>query len=270
MADLLITGLPRSGSALVGALVDYLPNTVCLNAPQWQAAFARNPIDTLPFCKWLAGDMLWARSQLLHGTPLPDFRATDGSPLLDGMRDARQPRREDGSPQEMHFTRARLTHGFTLAMRQTTLFTSVLPALLDFTDYRSIAVLRHPLELCQSWRSLPQPLLAPGNPPGIARFWPEALAALDSPGEDADRFARLYELYVQRYHELAPRVQVVRYEDVVAEPMMLSRLLGHIVLSPAVKWIQPRPPARRDAFTDAVAARLRSEGVFTKLYYSDI
>ncbi|NBO18868.1 MAG: hypothetical protein EBV03_06525 [Proteobacteria bacterium] len=269
MANLLITGLPRSGSAVVGALVDYLPDSVCLNAPLWQTAFAKNPVEILPFCKWLAGDALWARGQLLRGIPLPDFRAEDGAPLLDGLRDARQPKNEDGSPKEIYFTRGKLTHGFTLAMRQTTLYTSILPVLLDFTDFRTIAVLRHPLAVCQAWQQLPQPLLAQGNPPGIARFWPEALAAMQAPGDDADRFALLYELYVQRYHELAPRVQVMRYEDVAEDTMMLSRLLGHIVASPAVRWLRPAAPLTRNAFTDAVAARLRRDGVFTKLYYNE-
>lgn len=270
MADLLITGLPRSGSAAVGALVDHLPDTVCLNAPPWQVTFAKNPVERLPFCKWLAGDALWAREQLLRAIPLPDHRAEDGTPLMDGRNDARQPRNDDGTPKEIHFTRPRLTHGFTLAMRHTTLYTSVLPQLLDFTDFRVLAVLRHPLDVCQSWLKLPQPLLAAGNPPGIARFWPEALAVLQGPGSDADRFALLYELYVQRYHELAPRVQMARYEDMMAEPMQLSRLLGHVVLSPAVKWLNPRPTGERNRFTDAVAARLHTDGVYTKLFYTDI
>jgi hypothetical protein len=39
--DLIVTGLPRSGLTLVAALIDYLPNSVCLNAPDWQLAQAR-------------------------------------------------------------------------------------------------------------------------------------------------------------------------------------------------------------------------------------
>ena len=35
--DLIISGIPRGGTTLTTALIDSLPNAVCLNEPQWHS-----------------------------------------------------------------------------------------------------------------------------------------------------------------------------------------------------------------------------------------
>ena len=261
-ANLLLTGLPRSGSASVSALIDSLPNAVCLNTPPWQVAFARNSLDILPFCKWLIGDYTWARQQIIDGVPLADIRADDGRPLLDGMHDKLKDAANDLKP--VSFKRSSLPHDFILAMRQTTLFTSVLPVLASFKYFTIIAVIRHPVDVCLSWYGLQPPLLAQGNPPGIARYWPEAIEALQN-GSLPEQFATLYELYLQRYHQAG--ASVLRYEDVMADPMVVSRLLGQTVLPAAASRLQvnslPHDPQKAAALRKA----FKSMGVYSKLYY---
>jgi hypothetical protein len=268
MTDLILTGLPRSGSAAVCALIDTLPDAVCLNAPSWQAPFVRSPVDILPFCKWLVGDYAWARRQLLNGSPLSDIRAADGSPLLDGRRDPGMVRDAEGQPQAVRFIRHGLREDFTLAMRQTTLFSSALPQIAAFRHFRILAVIRHPVAVGLSWHGLPQPLLSPGHPPGIARFWPEALEALAG-GSLARQFAALYELHLQRYHE-TDGVTVLRYEDVMADPGLISRLLGRECLPAAVTRLAPAQQRQDQPLAEALRAVFRSTGVFSKLYYPDL
>ncbi len=267
MADLLLTGLPRSGSASIGALIDTLADAVCLNTPPWQAAFARNPVDILPFSKWLVGDFAWARRQLLEGVAVGDIRAEDGTPLMDGMKDARGVREANGDLKAVPFIRHDLTENFTLAMRQTTLFTSALPVIASLKHFMIVAVVRHPLDVCMAWHELAQPILAAGNPPGIARFWPEALAVLQG-GSMAEQFAGLYELHMQRYHELG--ATVLRYEDVMAEPMLVSRLLGREMLpSAAARLVTPAQQSINEK-TETLRAVFHKTGVYSKLYYPDL
>jgi hypothetical protein len=270
MADIIVTGLPRSGSAVVSALLDYLPDTVCLNMPPWQNAYARQPLDILPFCKWLVGDFAWARRRLLDGEAVSDLRAADGAPLLDGMHDPRQPRNEAGAPREVLFLRPGLSDQFHLGMRQTIIFTSVLPRLVKFRHFNIVAVIRHPIDVLSAWQRLPQPLLAPGNPPGIARYWPEALAIVNADAPEADRFAQLYELFIRRYHELGDQIHILKYEDVIDNPMVVSELVGAGTLSAAASMIENRPRIRDARTAEAFRDSLRKFGVFTKLYYPDL
>lgn len=250
----------------MGALIDTLPNAVCLNTPPWQAAFARNPVESLPFCKWLMGDFALARQQLREGVLIKDIRAADGRPLMDGAKDPGMTLGDDGQPKAVSFSRPSLPESFTLAMRQTTLFTSVLPTLAQFKHFRVVAVIRNPVALGLSWQKLPQPLLSPGNPPGIARWWPEALEALK--GSMAEQFAQLYELHVQRYHEAG--ATVLRHEDVVADPGMISRMFGQEALPSAAAYLRPPSPQVDTAFARELRTALRHMGVFSKLYYPDL
>lgn len=269
MSDIIVTGLPRSGSAVVSALLDTLPDSVCLNMPPWQNAYAKQPLDILPFCKWLVGDFVWARRRLLDGEAVSDLRGADGAPLLDGRNDPRQPRNAAGEPTEVQFLRPGLSEHFHLGMRQTIIFTSVLPRLVKFKHFKIIAVIRHPLDVLAAWQQLPQPLLAPGNPPGIARYWPEALGIINAEAPQADRFVQLYELFIRRYHELGDQIHILKYEDIIANPMLVSDLLGVKSLPAAAAMIEARPRLR-DAETAALLRQgLRKFGVFTKLYYSD-
>ncbi|MBY0406595.1 MAG: hypothetical protein K2Q01_02800 [Rickettsiales bacterium] len=256
MGNLIVTGLPRAGSASVSALIDTMHDAVCLNTPPWQEAFARNPVEILPFCKWLVGDFAWARCQLMAGVPIADMRLPDGSPLAD----------DDEKGTNVSFIRPHLSPNFTLAMRQTTLFTSVLPLLSSFQHFQMVAVIRHPVALCLAWLTLPQPLLSQGNPPGIARFWPQALEVLQG-GKLLEQYAALYELFVQRYHDLG--VTVLRHEDVLANPLCVPALLGQTQLPAAAARL--RTPDVPETGPQAESLRrIFRQSVYAKMYYPDL
>jgi hypothetical protein len=112
-----------------------------------------------------------------------------------------------------------------------------------------------------------QPLLAQGKPPGIVRFWSQAIDALEGGGSQSDRFARLYELHIQRYHELGEQVEIVKYEDVMRDPLAVSRLLGKDVLSAAAAQLLPRTATLDAAMNSELRESFRKYGVFSQLYY---
>jgi len=279
MPDVIVTGLPRSGSAMVSALIDYLPNAVSFNEPAWQMALAQKQLDTLPYCKWLTGDFVWTRRTMLNLEPVSDYRTTDGRPLFDGLYDPRQKMKESSEnqgpeavkePDVVFFTKPGLTDDFILAMRHHTLFTSLLPTLVKFKHFKIIAVIRHPLDVLDSWRRMKQPFIGRGNPHGIARFWPEALAIAESSAEEVDRFVQLYDAYIQRYHEVREHIHIIKYEDVANDPAMVGRLFGLDSPSAAAHLIEKNPRVMITAEAALLKERFHKYGVFTKLYYTDI
>ena len=277
MANVIITGLPRAGSALASALLDSLPNTVSFNQPPAPMAVAQKPLETLPYCKWLVGDYVWTRRALLDQEPVCDFRAADGTPLLDGLFDARRKLKEpvqEGTadtppePEPVFFTKNGLDKDFILAMRHHTLFTSVLPTLVQFNHFKIIAVIRNPLDVFSSWGRLPQPLISRGNPHGIARFWPELLAIMESNLSQAECFVQLYEAYLGRYHELRDHIIIVKYEDLLEDPALLHKEFGAKDISSAIlKLIEKRTHAHNTPQAASFRDAFRKYGVFTKLYY---
>lgn len=263
--DVIVTGLPRSGSTLAAALIDYLPDSVCLNAPPWQLEQARKLTDRpKPFGKWLLGDFASVRAQLLDKKPIYDFRAEDGSPLLDGIHDARAPK----SP--VLFTRPGLTRNFTLGMKHHALYTAILPTLAEFKHFTIIAVIRHPLDVISSWKRLGKHAIAQGKLPAAARFWPEASRISSSKGNVLDRMVQLYDAHIERYHELRGKIHIVKYEDIIDDPMLVSRLLGHAELPANASMIEHRPRVLMSDESDAIRNCFRKYGVFTRHYYQKI
>jgi len=271
MPDVLVTGLPRSGSTLVSALIDGLPDAVCLNEPAWQPGLlSKHTLDILPFCKWLIGDYGWTRQLLLNQEPVSDFRATDGSPVLDGLYDLRQKRNDKDEPESVVFARPDLSPDFILGMRHHTLYTSILPTLVKFGKLKIIAVIRHPFDVLNSWRQLPMPLIGRGKPHGIARFWPEALAITEEKLEAADMLVQLYDAYIQRYHELREHITIVKFEDVIDDPTSVSRLFRLEAASANTALIEKRARVLITAEVNVFRERLRKYGIYTKQYYPDI
>lgn len=269
MPDIILTGLPRSGATLVSALIDQLPNAVSFNAPPHHLAQVPNLRHAVPYCKWLAGDYMFARAQLLRQEPLLDIRAQDGSPLLDGLYDSKQARNDAGEWVGIPFTRAGLEGDFILAMKQHTLFTALLPTLLGFGHFTVIAVIRHPRDVIASWLRLPAFPVTKSNTPGLKILWPEAHDIIQSTGDLADRLVQLYDLHIQRYHELRQHIHIVKYEDVIETPMLISTLLNRPDISPAAKLIKPATRTHSADEMDLIKGAIRKYGVFTKQYYPE-
>lgn len=269
MPDVLVTGLPRSGLTVASALIDYLPNSVCLNAPLWQMAQARRMRHSLTYCKWLAGDFLWRRQELLRQKPMRDLRAADGAPLLDGLKDRRQPHGESGKPAPVLFKRPGLKGDFILGMKHHALYTALLPLLAEMRHFKIIAVIRNPVDTITSWQSFAAQPFAQGNVPVAARFWPDAARIQSSEGSALDRMVQLYDAHLQRYHELGDAIHVIKYEDLVGNPDIISQLFGIEPVSAAAKMIERQARIRSAHSATPIREALRKYGVFTKYYYPD-
>lgn len=268
MPDVMLTGLPRAGATAVMALMDSLPDTVCLNAPQWQADL-RKLKHPLAYCKWLTGDFIYRRVQLLHGEAVPDWRAADGSPLWDGMRDPRQPVDAEGKRIPYNLTRSGLSENFTLVMKHHSLYTGLLPTLVGFEHFAIIAIIRHPLDVLTSWASFPGTLFASGQMEDNL-LWPEAQKLSETDLQPLIRMVQLYDLHLGIYHELHKKIRIVKYEEVLENPALVAMLLGKKEPSAGTEFLTPPSPRRFSGDIDALRDAFRRYGVYTRQYYPDI
>jgi hypothetical protein len=259
--DVVVTGLPRSGLTLACALIDQLPDAVCLNAPQWHTGAARKFGSNLAMCKWLVGEYLWTRKHLIAGNPVPDVRREDGLPFTDGHQ---------GGGKEMQILKPGLTDNFILGFKHHLIYTSMLPQLVEFDHFRIIVIIRHPVEIIASWQKLDPFFLTQETPPGIMNMWPEAYAIATSEIESLDRFSQLYELFATRYYELREHIEIVKYEDIIDDPMMISRMFGIKQPSDATALIEPPSMIRNMREAEIIRASLKKYAVATKYFYPDL
>jgi hypothetical protein len=242
MKPWLITGIPRSGTTLLAALIDSMEDSVCLNEPLWQQDLAKTSSNADEFVHKLVSDCSQLRAKLHGGESLPDLRRSDGLPVTNYLND-----RGEVIVRPALFSRSGLSADFTLAVKHNGLYLGALPQLIASGKFKIIALIRHPLEVLASWRASSLPV-SRGELPAATYFWPEMAALMrkpmDMPAQGAarsggvwgegpqhknhilDKQLHLLELLYRRIHEHEKHITLLRYEELVAHPSQLEKLFG--------------------------------------------
>lgn len=267
--DLIITGVPRSGTTLTTALIDSLPDSVGLNEPQWHSDWIWNVETTaLDFAKWLVGDFAWIRHQLLSGKSIPDRRKSESGEAVTDYYKRKRNEKVENTYEVIDFKREGLSKDFLLASKHNGLYVGALKPLCDIGHFEVLVVLRHPLDAIMSWRSLPSIPLYEGNMPGALRFWIEMREVVVSDRDVLDKQVELYELLCKRYYKLKKRVKFIRYEDILEDPNVICRTLG-MDETLKKKGVKARKRKVDEDELEKVTAKLREKADFIRHFYDD-
>jgi hypothetical protein len=223
--DILLTGIPRSGTTLTCALFNKVPNTVALNEPMDAVALSNQPNDEAR-CLLVARFLVSQRQSILTAG-----RATatgiDGC-ICDNVvsapiNGARHYLASCGEQEVPRPTRS----DFYLLIKHPAIFTVLLRSLPSrFPVY---AFVRNPLAVVGSLLSLsdtPKMGVARGRLPLIERLDPELGTALASMPDLVDRLIFIVSWFCGQFLKYLPPEHVVRYEDIVATG---GRALARIV-----------------------------------------
>ena len=125
--------------------------------------------------------------------------------------------------------------------------------------FRVIAIIRDPVALMMSWRSLDLPI-SRGRLPAGERFW-LALAELTRADLDlTEKQLRICDLLLSRFEQLADRIAVVPYEEFVTNParLLAAAEIRHPAHSQIPTPARPAPASLdHDLKKAALAERIR-------------
>jgi hypothetical protein len=219
--NLIVTGIPRSGTTLVSALIDSLDDAVCLSEPDWQDSWPREMHDRVAYAERLCEDFARVRRVLLADGEVPDRRQADGSAVTNYF-----PRSSQGGRTRAYtvlpLRRPGLSGDFLLGMKQNAHYSCVLPELAGQTDFAILAIIRDPVATILSWRSTDLPI-SEGRLPAAERFWPEIAELATATDDVLLRQVLIYRIFCERYQRLRDRVRLLRYEELIGDPSMLTR-----------------------------------------------
>ena len=229
--NIILTGLPRSGTTLTCHLLNKVPNTVALHEPinvfQW--ASLPYPFHEV-ICKDIDrfyGEM--RRTLLDNGTAIsghvrgkvPDNPYGDFPALFSllpksswwrriaGRRVLRKPRHSRGF---ISFDKA-LSSDFLLCIKHNAGFTALLEPLS--CHYPCVAIIRNPLSILASWNSI-RFNIQTGRVPA-AEMLDQALAQrLSEIDSRIDRQLLILSWFFEKFERVLPRDHVIRYEALVA------------------------------------------------------
>jgi hypothetical protein len=258
----IITGVPRSGTTMLCRILCEVPNVIALNEPIERHFFpnadeARSAISS-HFQKF-------RKSLYFDGKAIA--RTREGQ-IVDNAysRKGGGARKRVVQRTDIQFQKA-LQPDFTLLMKHCAEFTLLLPELAE--DYEVFAVIRNPLALLSSWRSVQVPV-SKGRVSKADRLNPAFYTALQQlEGQDLIS-KQLYILswYFEKYAKL-PDGNLVYYENLVQHPVgAIRQILGEKTPDNLVMVkLDNRNASYQDLYIKALSKRLlASEGAYWNFY----
>lgn len=211
--DVILTGMPRSGTTLACSLLNQCADVLALVEPMDVAELARLEGDAarraavLAFCAQV-------RTAVAAGQPVPQGLLPDGSSdntfsAGAGDNGLRAPLVRYGSA----VVNRPLASGYRLVIKHPNAFTALLPALQPAFD--CFALVRNPLAALASWNTL-KVGLREGRAPAAERLDGALAEALAGCPDALSRQVCLVNWYFHRYAVDLPASHVLRYEDLVA------------------------------------------------------
>ena len=272
--NIILTGIPRSGTTLSCALLNQLPDVLALVEPMditlllaQTDATARREYMTQYFssvrCDLLNKGKVATNIVAEQGTnTFSDSRSDggSGSGISTGKRKASLIKRGTIS-RDKHYGK-----DFRLVIKHPNAFSALLPELSS--AFTCFAIIRNPLSILASWHSLDHPL-SRGHAPMAEAFDAVLQSQLDAESDDLNRQLILLDWFYRQYHEFLAADHIIRYEDVVKSS---GRALQCI--EPSAKNLQQSLSSKNSSslydsvFMSEAAARLRlntSHGAW--LYY---
>jgi hypothetical protein len=211
--DVLLTGLPRSGTTLACKLLNGLPDVVALHEPLRHTRFGVSSersevVGGLP--RWLRE----TRARVLRREPVPALLVEGEVPdnYFGAAKGASGERLAVAEVGGLTVDKP-LPREFWLVVKQPVVFTALLEELVRLWPVH--AIVRNPVAVLSSWSSVDLTLRGGRMPAAELLDLPlfRKLARIEDPD---DRQIHLLEWMLERYLRLLPRDRIVRYEDVVA------------------------------------------------------
>ncbi len=210
--NIILTGLPRSGTTLSCHLLNKLPGCVALHEPLNPLVYKdMTESDIVTQIQAYFGEQ---RQQILDNG-IAASKSTGGkvpdNPMA-GFDHAtgKRIRVLDGHTLKID---KQLDENFNLIIKQPAFFTSILSGLVG--TFETFAIIRNPLSVLLSWNSVEMPV-SRGRVPAAEAFSAGLTEMLEGEADLYQRQINLLSWFFRQYNEHLQRSNIIFYEDVIA------------------------------------------------------
>lgn len=210
--NIILTGLPRSGTTLTCHLLNKVPDVVALHEPM--ALHTLNGFSKDEVVRAIDAFFGECRHSLLTDGTAPskvENGVVPDNPFGD-LADATGNRRKRVSPGLLHVSKP-LTADVRVAVKHPATFSALLPLLTEY--WPCFTIVRNPLATLLSWHSLPELPISQGRQPMGEQFDPSLADALDALDSVVDRQFFLLDWNCSRYVKCLEPAHIIPYERIV-------------------------------------------------------
>lgn len=243
-----LTGLPRSGTTYLAAVLHDPPSTIALSEARgaWKQAW-RDGADT----KVIAALMREFHNRIREGEAVATFEGTPGYAGDARVDTWNQPKIEQV---------INATPGFRLGLKNPEVFLDWLPRLRAL-GIPVVITVRHPVAIVNSWLEKRAARITKGKDPAGHFGNGDATIFTASASDPIDRCIELHEHLAAKIVKLLddPGVLIIRYEDWFSDNNLLTRIVDFLGLHSS-KGLSPRPirPEPPNLLDDDAIERLRT------------
>ena len=241
--NLVITGIPRSGTSYVCALLNSVENTVLVNEPLEAMQFLRNDSS-----RALSEYYTHTRDSILKGVPIQN-KIVDGKFIEDtnenDVRNYYVPEVKDAS--------------FVFGSKNTFIYLVCLEKIRQqLPDAGILACIRHPYDVIASWKRVEFPHLKNANPMFFVDYVSSEernkLVRIGSVKQVETRYALLWDYLAQCIIRSIDSLVLLKYEEFVVDParhiVAVYKALG-ITLQPVPEMPASEARSRREVLSSA-------------------
>ncbi len=214
--NILITGIPRSGTTLLTSLIPQNLQYTIFSEPEWLKNVRRASNNSLEFSKELQIQVDFIRKQIMAGKPiqLKVSKYNTGLPSNYYLRDKQGNILSDKT--ELDVIIPKQGYNSTFVIKANAQFTSCLNALVDTKIYQIICVIRNPVSAIMSWRSLKIPVSF-GNLK-IAEKYAEDYEQFTSKSKNLlEKQVLIADWFFKQYTEFNNNITIIRYENLISK-----------------------------------------------------
>ena len=261
----LLSGVPRSGTSLCCRLAGGLPDVVALSEPIRYRAYGgmESPESASARIRDFAEETR-ERVRSERYAPSVQFEGClDDNRTASHLTDAGL-RRLRGGWGEMAVGKP-LSDRFGLLIKHNALFAALLPRLVE--SFACLAIVRNPLPVLASWRTVDLPVHRGRVPVGEA-FDPALRRSLEREGDVLRRQLIVLDWFFERFEAHLPPENIIRYEELVESGGgALFRRLGYPEVGPVVLKSGNASSLYGGVNVDGLlAALLETGGAWTRFY----
>ena len=224
--NIIVTGVPRSGTTLVCALLNNLENTICLREPEEHVKWLRDVGSADEYVDRIKNDFQDIRDNIKLGKAIFDRSSVGGEMLTNYFPDRKDVNERRKVSFEMkNVDYQMLKNKFTLATKHNVEYASVLPELIQSKQFLFICPIRNPISTILSWNTLATPV-SQGAIPMSRYYWPEVNESIVNVDSLLHRQVIIFDMFCKRFYEYKNDINVVFYEDLLKNQNGLSGIVG--------------------------------------------
>lgn len=209
--DVLLTGIPRSGTTLACSLLNRLPQVLALIEPMNMRELKAAGTDENRG-QYIADYLTHIRRNALEQGIAPRKQLSgDGTNTFATATDGK--RMSSIQSDQLVALDKSLDENFTLIVKHPNAFAALLPVLSK--RFGCIALVRNPLAVLASWNSLDH-ALSQGHAPMAEKLDPDLAKRLQQESEPSIRQLQLLDWYFDTFTRWLPATRVIRYEEIIA------------------------------------------------------